>query len=565
MKFKITLVVLLFGASGLLLSVVADEVPPLITVQGYLTNAEGNAVPNAEYSAIFSIYNVDAGGTQLWTETRTIGTVDGVFSIILGNNSPLPGDIFGSTTLFLGIAVAGDPELTPRQRLVTSPYAFRALNADTAAYALAGVGGSSIWTQDGNYVKLPTQGDSVGIGVAQPLYKLHVEGQAVSGVNSAASGDYSTISGGGNNTAGGERSVISGGQLNTASGSQSTIGGGYSNIAGGQEATIAGGQKNIAGGAQSSIGGGEFNTATGWRSTIGGGYIDTASGEYSTIGGGTYNVASGEKAAIGGGAYNRAEGFGDIVAGGGMNVANGGYSTVAGGGDNDATGYTATVAGGLMNLASGSGATVGGGTSNFARGSNAVVPGGNANYADGFCSFAAGQQAQATHDGSFVWCDGNNALTSSAINEFSVLASGGFRFFTHYDLNAGVTLASGSGSWASMSDRNAKENIEELDLDALLDKLAELPISSWNYKAQDESIRHIGPMAQDFYAAFGYGEDDKHITAIDAEGIALAAIKALCLRQQENDSQAAEIEKLNDDVARLEALIKQLLNERAKR
>jgi uncharacterized protein YceH (UPF0502 family) len=54
-----------------------------------------------------------------------------------------------------------------------------------------------------------------------------------------------------------------------------------------------------------------------------------------------------------------------------------------------------------------------------------------------------------------------------------------------------------------------------------------VPVSKWSYRSQDDSIRHIGPMAQDFYRAFGIGEDRKHIDSVDADGVALAAIKGL--------------------------------------
>jgi hypothetical protein len=61
----------------------------------------------------------------------------------------------------------------------------------------------------------------------------------------------------------------------------------------------------------------------------------------------------------------------------------------------------------------------------------------------------------------------------------------------------------------------------------VLEKLAELPVSTWSYEAQGSGVRHIGPMAQDFARAFGVGEDERHITSIDADGVALAAIKGL--------------------------------------
>ena len=88
-------------------------------------------------------------------------------------------------------------------------------------------------------------------------------------------------------------------------------------------------------------------------------------------------------------------------------------------------------------------------------------------------------------------------------------------------------LASGSGSWSSLSDREAKANFSSVDSQAILARLAALPIATWNYKAQPDSVRHMGPMAQDFSTAFGLGEDDRHISTVDAQGVALAAIQAL--------------------------------------
>jgi hypothetical protein len=78
-----------------------------------------------------------------------------------------------------------------------------------------------------------------------------------------------------------------------------------------------------------------------------------------------------------------------------------------------------------------------------------------------------------------------------------------------------------------ISDRNAKENFAPVDGRDILARLATIPIETWNYKAEDPTIRHIGPMAQDFSKAFGVGEDDKRIHMIDASGVALASIQAL--------------------------------------
>lgn len=90
------------------------------------------------------------------------------------------------------------------------------------------------------------------------------------------------------------------------------------------------------------------------------------------------------------------------------------------------------------------------------------------------------------------------------------------------------------------SDRNAKEQFKPVNAREVLDKVAALPITEWQYKTQSDA-RHIGPMAQDFRAAFGVGRDEKHITSVDADGVALAAIQGL---NQIVREQRAAIEKL---------------------
>ena len=86
-----------------------------------------------------------------------------------------------------------------------------------------------------------------------------------------------------------------------------------------------------------------------------------------------------------------------------------------------------------------------------------------------------------------------------------------------------------------------------LDDDAILTKVAALPIDGWSYKSE-RGVRHVGPMAQDFYAAFGFGIDDRHITSIDEDGVALAAIKSLAAKVERKDR---EIERLQSSVATL--------------
>lgn len=104
------------------------------------------------------------------------------------------------------------------------------------------------------------------------------------------------------------------------------------------------------------------------------------------------------------------------------------------------------------------------------------------------------------------------------------------------DTSTNAHLTTG-GVWTNNSDRNAKTNFESVDGRAVLEAVADMPITTWNYNAEGETVRHIGPMAQDFHAAFGLGNSDTSITTIDADGVALAAIQGLYEVVQEKDAQ----------------------------
>jgi hypothetical protein len=120
------------------------------------------------------------------------------------------------------------------------------------------------------------------------------------------------------------------------------------------------------------------------------------------------------------------------------------------------------------------------------------------------------------------------------------------------------TVTTVNGTFNNFCDQNAKQDFEPVNSSEILEKLAQLPVSEWSYKT-DAATRHIGPVAQDFYAAFDIGTDDKHIAPIDEGGVALAAIKALYQKQEEDrpalKAKEEEIEKLN---AQNEALSKRL-------
>ena len=160
-------------------------------------------------------------------------------------------------------------------------------------------------------------------------------------------------------------------------------------------------------------------------------------------------------------------------------------------------------------------------------------------------------------------------------------ASGGVYLYTNGGQTTGVFVAGGSGTWSSVSDRNAKANVEPVDAQRVLDRVAALPISTWNSRTQESGIRHLGPMAQDFRSAFGLGENDTTIATVDAQGVALAAIQGLNARLEqslrERDAELAaqrrEIDHVRAalavlsatqaDVAALRAAMTELLRERS--
>lgn len=155
--------------------------------------------------------------------------------------------------------------------------------------------------------------------------------------------------------------------------------------------------------------------------------------------------------------------------------------------------------------------------------------------------------------GSFVWSDrsSDSSVTPTAQNQTIFRSSGGYWLYSDSGLSTGVTLAPGSGAWQNVSDRNMKDNFKAVNPREILRGVLALPISTWNYKTQDASIRHIGAMAQDFKAAFKVGEDDKHISTIDPDGVALAAIQGL------NEELKDELKTRDAKIERLETQLKQ--------
>jgi hypothetical protein len=503
--------------------------------------------------------NVVTGGTV----GATIG--GGVQNSVSANNGTVGGGIGNSATGTSSFVGGGGSDGT---------YYFGNTASGTAATIGGGIGnqatgpGSFVGGGGYNTTDLPNGNTASGIGST-----------VVGGIQNLANNLYSTVCGGGDNQAIGGISFVGGGDVNISSGYGSTIGGGAVNTNSGLYATIGGGFGNSATGTGSFIGGGGYdgtsyigNTASGKASTVAGGLGNKAEFYYATVGGGNGNISAAQASTVAGGTGNVADALYATVGGGSGNICSVEEGTIGGGYGNIINNFAqdATIGGGSGNLNGGYGATIGGGYNNTNNGTYATIPGGYGNVARGNASFAAGQSVSANDNNSFIWGDGSRAGVSQGVNSFSVLATGGAWFFSGA-YPAGVKLLANGTQWISISDRNAKKNMVPVDCQAVLEKLAAIPIQQWNYKwEKDSDVPNIGPMAQDFKHAFYPGRDDKGIGTLEFDGVELAAIQGLNqkLEQQRKDKDA-EIQTLkqqNDSLAdrlnELESAVKQLTTQK---
>lgn len=469
----------------LLATLAHADSPTVMNYQGRLTDSAGVPVANAEYTLFFAIYDSATGGNSKWTEEQKVMTTDGLFSVLLGADTPLKDSVFNSPDRYLGITLLGDPEITPRTRLASVPYAFRSAS-----------GGS--WIQTGNIVSLDDPDDTVGIGTRLPTTKFDVYGNAriegklscgpgsvntgwysfVAGTNNSALGNYSVVPGGNFNVANeycsvvggglenaamGFNSTVSGGQKDSAIGYMSYVGGGFNNIAGDSLAVVVGGYINRAAGVRSFVGGGLANYANGRQATVVGGWVNVAEGHVSVICGGSNDSATGDWSVVGGGYQNKARDTASVIAGGIQNLATGVYSTVGGGGGfdpgagNTAEGYAATVAGGQSNLAQGvfssagggkgntaadTACVVGGGLNNEASSNFATVGGGNGNVASGFSSTVGGGS---DNEAAGIYSTVSGGTLNHATDNYAT-ASGGLSNMASGNI---ATVSGGVGNLAS--------------------------------------------------------------------------------------------------------------------
>ena len=512
-----------------------------ITYQGLLT--DNGVCANGTYDFQIVLYGSESGGTPIGSSVLVEDVLikDGVFSVELDFGE----SVFDGSDRWLelqvrpGESTEGHSVLQPRQPIRPAPYAIRSLSQDVGTQGPAGPAGPA--GPPGPSGAKGDKGDQGAIGETGAQGAVGPKGETGPAGPKGEKGDKGETGAPGSADSWG-RSGNSGTNpttefLGTTDNTafqirannltameiiprvDSSTGNPYSNV------ILGGGVSPL----NNSIG------LTNFGSNINGGAANTAAGNFSAIGGGNLNEAlGGNYLTVGGGFSNKIEG--------------GGFGTIGGG---------------RSNLATGAYATVGGGGSCVASGQSATVPGGSGNTASGNRSFAAGSGAIAQHDGAFVWADdGNDPVASSRNNEFKVRSTGGARFefnngnhvlFYEWKPLLGptrtISTSSGAylslgGTWTNSSDREQKTDIKPVDHQQILSRLLDLPVSSWRYRSEVDGGMHIGPMAQDFNEAFELSGDPKAIATVDADGVALTAIKALheIVEQQQHELHALRLE-----------------------
>jgi hypothetical protein len=600
----------------------AQSVPALINYQGQLTDANGTNLPTADYILTFNIYDLASGGLLVWGPQVFDGTssqghgpkipvVQGYFNVLLGSNDTAGrslAEAFNGAARYVEIKVgANDPNpITPRQQILTAPFAFKAGEADKIAGKVPGdfvaksgdtMTGTLNLPADGLSVgggQITASGGNVGIGTKYPAGPLDVrppDAPSGKGLPVIIKGQKGATGNGGGNL------LLSSGD----NGVDSTNG-------------------YIAFGAGATVSGSEFTTGESMRITSAGNVgIGTTSPNLSgdkralTVSAGTTSDGIARLEVQG------SRGSDDIY--GSLNFYHKANNTAAiqsyRSGADDAGNLTfwtrATGTALAERLRIDNAGNVGIGTtsptgkldirSDGETGPQLVVghksspwvrttiehngtfdmPFGNANY-----NFRIGGDSRL-----FI---GNNRRfginTETPGNNFEISEpSGGPGIRLNrpgsaaLDLNWSGTnfvvsatssfkIGIGTANPASTldvigaircttlfqtSDRNAKENLAAVDCQGVLNRAVSIPILSWNFTNDASGGRHIGPMAQDFYAAFGVGPDDKHIATVDADGVALAAIQGLHqfvkTQQAELAAKDREIQSLSQRLAAVEAAV----------
>ncbi|MBU0677302.1 MAG: tail fiber domain-containing protein [Verrucomicrobia bacterium] len=531
-----------------------------------------DSIAQGEGAVVAGDYAVVSGGKNN-TASDTYGTVGGGAGNNAGYRATVGGGLQNLATAKYSAVLGGQYNSAKGEG---STVCGGGRNTNQAFYATIS-GGSE------NLIRPNSTNATIGGGAANHMWYDSARATIGGGGDNKIGGaEYATISGGRGNTVAqrAHYALISGGRDNEIQhySDYAAIGGGSGNIIeeSATNSTIGGGSGNnidenagncvIAGGVDNQIGlGASF-------ATVSGGRWNEAHADYSTVSGGSNNVVytMANNASIGGGGGNviSIRSGHSTISGGRSNLIKSvtSYGTIGGGVGNVilTNCHYSTISGGAENQIGSNThfAVIGGGWGNRVLGKYGTVPGGGFCKANGLYSLAAGKFAVADHSGSFVWGDGQNLHTTSSVaNEVTFRCAGGARFLASTPTANRVTWDGGSSGWQNFSDQTAKEDFLPIDEVSVLERVVGLPITEWNYKGY--SKRHIGPMAQDFHAAFPLaGSSDTSIDSGDLHGVALAAIQGLHAEVSDQKSDVGKLQeenrKLKHRVGQLEDLVRSL-------
>ena len=552
---------------------------PVVTMQGFLTDTTGRALPDGIYVSKFRIYDDPTGGTLLWEESHDLILEHGLYDALLGSKTPinLPFD----KDYWLSVEVEGVVLQQPRLRVGHSFVALKALKSDSSGFAenaemLAGkpasfydpvtsltfnsLSGTASDAQIPDDITIDNAGNTDSLGhkpaseflTASKLeshegddnahHTRYSDSEAVSAMGTKSDGNplnhdkTSTLA----------FTAITGAATDAQIPDNITV----------NRAASAGNADSLAGIVASAYalksdlptgGGGEvvdgaFSTTSNVTSNVPGNLAldDFVFGSSQLNDDGIADHSrrmffNKSKGAFRAGFSNKGE----------WNDSNIGQFSTAFGRDTRASGNWSTAFGRDTEAS---------GNWSIAMGYNVIA---NANN-----SIAIGSYANANNkNGAILLADASTTsdLIADNMNEFKVRAAGGTTIYSNSLMTSGVTLSSGGGAWLTLSDSTAKRNIRKVNTEEILNKLMELPIKQWNYKSQSEEIEHIGPMAQDFYSIFNVGENDLTISTIDPSGVALAAIQELYKSQKALELKTEELGEMKKEIRELRELLNRIV------
>lgn len=597
--------ILSFLFAAIVLSGAAFGQTSAFNYQGKLTEAGASA--NGTYQFTFRLYDSQAGGSQVGPTLSdvSINVADGSFSA----NLDFGAAAFAGGDRYIDVSVrktAGDAytPLTPRQKINSAPYATKAAKAADAD----AIGGQSAATVSGAVTAV---NNATSANVANSLVKRDASGKIVVGslqfgdgtsMTTAATGGGTAILGtpntwtatnvfsAGISLSGAQIASVGNPLVPTDAANKAYVDANSVRFVPGTEQLSVGDANgtatmiNLRGGSTCCSSPGQHTPAwfkvfqngsfvatgnlgigispmegkgyrTSWHTYKGAFRSGYADNEWDDVNVGFFSWAGGSNSTASGlyalafGDTNQAESTSSIVFGSGNQVKGAaGFSAGASNRVCDTYGVA------LGNNARSGGPYINGkcdpDTFNL-RGLAAVAIGYNVT-ADQDHTTAMGKFASNNgFTGTFIWADGSaqasaDTFRNTANNEFAARATGGFRFRTNLGGTTGCNLPAGSGVFNCTSSRHTKENFAPAI--GVLDRLRKIPVTTWNYISEGKSVRHLGPMAEDFFNEFRLGTGNTSIGVQDLAGVSIAAVKELDDQLQQKN---AEIERLQNEVKTL--------------